>query len=186
MKVFWSVLLLAASIAGLKADIVDSVVAVVDSQAIKHSDVIREIRLTDFLNHEKLDLSKAAQKEAVNRLIDQAVIRQEIDAGMYVPSDPDQAAALLDQVRQSYGGASGFSKALASYGITEEELKNQLAWQTAVLEFIQLRFGTNEKAAAQAAQGTSRQASSGNDDFFAWLDQMRKDRRIVIHEERLK
>jgi len=172
------ILVFVAGLAGAaRAEIVDSMVASVGTTAIKHSDVIREIRLTAFMNHEKPDLRAASQKEAVNRLVDQALIRQEIEGGMYVPDDPQTAASLLKQLRETYGGADGFTKALANCGVTEEALKQQLTWQATVLKFIQLRFGGGVAGAP---------AESVNEAFFAWLDQMRKDRKIQIQEARLK
>lgn len=161
----------------VNAEIVDGMVASVGTTAIKHSDVIRELRLTAFMNREKPDLGAASQREAVNRLIDQALIRQEIEGGMYVPDDPQTADSLLKQLRDSYGGMAAFTKALADSGVTEEALKQQLAWQATVLKFIQLRFGGGVAGAP---------AESVNEAFFAWLDQMRKDRKIQIQESRLK
>jgi hypothetical protein len=159
------------------AEIVDSVVASVGYVAIKHSDVLREIRMAAFMNHEDPNFSAAAQKDAVSRLVDQAVIREEIESGMYVPEDPQTADSMLQQLRSSYGGPEAFAKALSKYGITEEQLKKQLQWQASVLRFIQLRFGGGESAPPSQAV---------NDEFFAWLDQMRDRHDVQIKEARLQ
>jgi hypothetical protein len=177
MPKFWITLALTFGLTGVQAEIVDSMVASVGTTAIKHSDVIREIKITAFMNRETPNLSPASQKEAVNRLVDQALIRQELEAGMYVPQDPQTADSLLRQLRDAYGGIEPFQKALADRGLNEQTLKAQLSWQATALKFIQLRFGGGAAGAP---------AEAVNEAFFAWLDQMRKDQRIQIQEARLQ
>jgi hypothetical protein len=172
-------LVLAMAAAG-RADVVDSVVAIVNTTAIKHSDVIQEIRFTAFLNREPVDLSPAAQQDAVNRLVDQTVIRQEIEAGLYAPEDPERAEALFVQLRNSYSGPEAFRQALDSHGITEDKLHRHLEWQASVLEFIELRFGQGDPSAP------GQTVTTGNEEFFAWLDKMREQARLEIRKERLK
>ncbi len=173
----WLILGLWTGLLSSRAEVVDSLVASVDSIAIKHSDVMREIRMTAFMNHEEPKFDAKAQKDAVNRLIDQALIREEIEDGMYVPDDPKTAEALFQQLRDSYGGEEGLTKALQSRGITEDALKKQLQWQASVLRFIQLRFGGGDNGPP---------AQSVNDEFFAWLDQTRDKRKVQIREARLQ
>jgi hypothetical protein len=155
------------------AEIVDGVAVVVDGKAIKQSDISNEIRVTDFLNGAKLDLSIAAQKEAASRLIDQKIIRKTMEAGLYPLPAPAEADRLLQQVRQRYPGDSAYRRGLAAYGISEEMLKQHLLWQLAVLRFIGLRF---QAAAADRESGPRPEDS--NQQFFAWLDQSRNALRI--------
>jgi len=181
MRALTTILVILASIP-IEAEIVDSVVAVVDGRPIKHSDVIREIRLTAFMNHEDASFSPSVQKEAVKRLIDQVFIRQEIIATS-VPfsstiENVKRADTLLQQLRASYGSDADFRQKLVSYGITEEELRQQLEWQVAVLQFVDLRFGRIQTPGAGSA-------NTVNDEFFVWLDSMREQKRVEIREERL-
>jgi hypothetical protein len=172
----WIILALVAC-ASSRAEVVDGMVASVETAAIKHSDVMREITMTALMNRETPNFGVASQKEAVNRLVDQALIRTEIDAGAYVADDPHAADGLLRQIRASYGGTAAFARALASNGITEEALRKHLRWQATVLRFVQLRFGGGPTGASPEMV---------NEAFFAWLDQMRKERRVEIREARLK
>ena len=182
MRALTTILVVAASVP-MQAEIVDSVVAVVDGRPIKHSDVIREIRLAAFMNHEDASFSPSVKKEAVKRLIDQVFIRQEIIAtSAPVPSAIDnlkRADTLLQQLRTSYGSDPDFRQKLMSYGITEQELRQQLEWQVAVLQFVELRFGRIQNPGAGSA-------NTVNDEFFAWLDSMREQKRVEIREERLQ
>ena len=155
------------------AEIVDRVDIVVNGKAIKESDILNEIRVTDFLNQAKLDLGIAAQKQAASRLIDQKLIREAMTNGLYPPPDPAEAGRLEKQIRDRFSNDAAYRRGLASYGISDGTLKEHLLWQIAVLQFISLRFH------ATADGGSA--ASSPNDvnqQFFAWLDQSRKDARI--------
>ena len=152
------------------AEVVDSIVAVVGQHAIKKSDVMKQIRLTAFLNQEPANFGPEAQEAAADRLIDQALIRDEILARMYIMRDAD-AEPLLKQLQESYATPQQFSDALGRYGISQGELLGHLNWQARVLEFVQLRFGGSQRV---------------NEDFFAWLDQMRAEKRIQIRKERLR
>lgn len=157
----------------IKAEIVDRIAIIVDGAVIKQSDVLNEIRVTDFINGAKLDLGLAAQKEAASRLIDQKVIRKAMEAGLYRAPSLSEAGQLLQQVRQRFTSDAAYQRELTAKGITEDELKEHLLWQLAVLRFIGLRF-----------QG--RDADAVNQQFFAWLDESRKAARIEFKVESLQ
>ena len=163
-----------------RAGIVDRIAVIVDGKVIKQSDIQTEIRVTDFLNHTKLDLGIAAQKEAVNRLIDQKVIRKAMENGIYPMPAPEEAEPLLKQIRERYANDAAYRRALASYGIDEAVLREHLLWQITVLRFISLRFPPAANGTAATNDGEA------NQQFFAWLDQSRKDTRIEFKREDLK
>lgn len=162
------------------AEIVDRIAVVVDTQAIKQSDILSEIRITDFLNNAQLDLGIGAQKEAASRLIDQKVIRKAMETGLYQAPAKAEVERLLEQVRQRRPGDAAYRRALAAYGITEDMLREHLIWQLAVLRFISLRF---QAAAANDAESSP---DAVNEQFFAWLDQTRKEARIDFKREDLR
>lgn len=68
-KISAATLLLAA---GGSAGVVDRVAVVVGREALTESEVLEDLRLTEFLNHEPLDLSPAARREAAEHLVDQS------------------------------------------------------------------------------------------------------------------
>ena len=80
------------------AVIVDRIAIVVDGAVIKQSDILNEIRVTDFINGTKLDLSLAAQKEAASRLIDQKLIRKAMAAGLYQAPASSETDRLLQRI----------------------------------------------------------------------------------------
>ncbi len=124
------------------ATVIDRIAVVVSKHAIKLSDLQRDVRLTEFMNHEPLNLSPDAMRKSADRLIDQMIIRDEIARGGYRrPSDSD-ADHLLNQLRQDRFGGSDFrlNAELARYGLREDQLREQLLWQITVLRFIDQRF----------------------------------------------
>jgi hypothetical protein len=124
------------------ATVIDRIAVVVSKHAIKLTDLQRDIRLTEFMNHEPPNLSSDAMRKSADRLIDQMIIRDEIDRGGYRrPSDSD-ADHLLNQLRQGrFGGSdSRLNTELARYGLREEQLREQLLWQLTALSFINQQF----------------------------------------------
>ncbi len=124
------------------AVVLDRIAVVVGKHAIKSSDIERDLRLTEFLNREKLDLGPEAKHKAAERLVDQTIIRDEIANGGYSrPTDAD-AAALLNQLRKDrFGGsAARLREALSTSGLSDSQLRAQLLWQLTVLKFIDQRF----------------------------------------------
>src|SRR5207248_2159304 len=115
------------------AVIIDRMAVVVGNRVIKDSDIDRDIRLTDFLNGEKLDFSPAQRRKSAQRLIDQSLIRKEIDTGRYTAPSAGEIQDFLKQVKSH-------RDSLQPYGITQQELEAQVRWQITVLHFIEQRF----------------------------------------------
>ena len=82
------------------AVVIDRVAVIVAKHVIKTSDIQRDLRLTQFLNHEPLDLSAEAMRQSAERLIDQAIIRDEIARGGYRRPSESDADNLVTQFRQ--------------------------------------------------------------------------------------
>ena len=172
------------------AVVIDRVAVIVGKHVIKLSDTGRDLRLTEFLNRQPLDLSVAARRKSAERLIDQAIIHDELATGGYRrPADSD-ADTLLAQLRRDrfQDSDARLRQALAAYGLTEDQLREQLLWQLTVLRFIDERFRpgvlvTDEEVKAAAPK--TREQLEGeriNQDFEAWLDQARKRNRIEYRE----
>jgi peptidyl-prolyl cis-trans isomerase SurA len=125
-----------------RAIVVDRIAVVVGTQVIKTSDIERELRVTALLNQSPLDLSVAARRAAAERLVDQQIIRQELVTGAYSALAEGDAAGYERQfVRDHFGGSrTRFRRALAEYGITEQQLLSRLTWQLRVASFINERF----------------------------------------------
>ena len=204
--------LLAGAIAS--AVIIDRIAVIVADRILKDSDIRRDIRVTSFLNGEKPDLSVDSQKKAVNRLIDQVFIRREIEIGGYPTATLQQADQQLERLeRERFRTQAAFNRALRSYDVTPLELRTEFQWQLTVLRFIDARFKSAvfvtdddiEKYYHEHATELQRQfpGKSSLDDlrehirglltdegvnqqFFAWLDEQRKDTKIQFLEASLR
>ena len=142
MLIRTTLLLLALTGALPGAVVIDRMAVIVGRRVIKASDIDSELRLTEFLNGDEPNLGPDAKRKAADRLVDQAVIRTEIEAGNYKHPALADAEALLEQLRQDrFGGSdSRLQEALSRYGIREDQLQSHLLWQVTVLRFIDQRF----------------------------------------------
>lgn len=132
LTVFW--------FTGSRADIIDRVAVTLDNLVITESEILLEIRLTAFQNGGPLDFKPEAKREAAGRLIEQRLIRKEIEVGRYVQPGPADVDPMLRQLEARFHSPEEFRQALEKYGIREEDLKAHLLWQLTLLRFIDVRF----------------------------------------------
>ena len=197
------------------AVVIDRIAVIAGKHVIKLSDIQRDLRLTEFLNSEPLNLGAARKREAAERLIDQQLIRAEIATGGYTRASDADAEALLRQIRHDrFGGIDAKMRAeLTRYGLTEDGLRAQLLWQLTVLKFIQQRFQpevavtdqdvrtyynqhvadlkrSNPKDSSFEALApqirTSLEGENVNKDFDDWLARTRQRTQIEYRQEALQ
>ena len=124
-----------------RAGLIDRVAVTIDNQIITESEIAQEIRLTSFLNGDPPEFSPEARKKAANRLIEQKLIRKEIELGHYLKPEEAEVEAMLKQVQaQRFQGEKDYRQALEKYDIAEDDLKAYLLWQLTLLRFIDARF----------------------------------------------
>jgi hypothetical protein len=125
---------------GSCAAIIDRVAVSVGNSAITESELERQLRITAFLNRQKAEFTPEAKRRVANRLVEQKLVKRELELSRYAfPSEAD-VKPLLDEVKSNYVDEAAFQKALTAYGITVEDLKRQLHWQLTLLRFIEVRF----------------------------------------------
>lgn len=144
----------------LSAEIIDRIVITVGNQVITQSQVDAEIRVTAFLNRSRVDLSAGARKEAADRLIEQALIKREMDLNRYPLPELSDADESLKTVKAMYPSDAAFEDALQSYGISVDELIRRLWWQLTLLRFIDYRFRPGIQIPAADVQAYYRQQVS--------------------------
>jgi hypothetical protein len=133
-------LLLAACLGSLSADIIDRIAITVGNEVITESQIDEEIRITAFLNRDKLDVSAAARKLAAGRLIEQSLVKHEMNLSHYPLPQEGDAGAALSGIKATYPSQADFASALESYGISEADLTRRLLWQFTLVRFIDYRF----------------------------------------------
>jgi hypothetical protein len=124
------------------AVIVDRIAIAAGDKIISDSEIDQRIRLTAFQNHELADLGLLGRQRAAEELLDQKLIEREMDVGHYPHLDPDHRKMLLaNYEEQNYkGDRAAMTTALKGYGLTVEDLQKDLARQSDLLTFLNLRF----------------------------------------------
>ena len=168
------------------AGVVDRVAIVIGKTVVTESEVLDELRLTEFINEQPLDLGPAARRAAAERLVDQELIRRELEMGGYAKPSASEADELLRKFRQSrFHSLAEYRAATRKYGIAEEQLKQHLLWQLTAIRFTDSRFGSVEadgsESADRAAPGAP--ATSVDRQMDVWLKQARADTKIIFNEE---
>ena len=65
------------------AEILDRIAVTLDNRVIAESDLIRDLRLSAFLNLAPPDFSAAAKRAAAERLVERALMRREMEFSRY-------------------------------------------------------------------------------------------------------
>jgi hypothetical protein len=158
-----------------QAEIIDRIVVSVGNQVVTASEVRREIRMTAFLNGTEVDFGADSRRKATERLIEQKLVRKEMEVGRYPGPSEAETEPLLQQVReQRFKTNEEYSQALAKYGISEPDLKAQLLWQLTVLRFVEFRFRVPGESGGQ---------EKANQEIDRQMDVWLKEARARTHVE---
>lgn len=167
--------------------VVDRVAVVIDKKVVTESEVLDDLRLTEFLNDQPLELGPKARREAAERLVDQELIRRELEISGYAPPSAGEADALLRKFRQGrFHSVTEYHAALRKYGIAEEQLKAHLLWQLTAIRFTDQRFRlqlpeTGSQSADRAADDSP--ANNVDQQMDAWLKEARDNTKITFKQE---
>jgi hypothetical protein len=167
--------------------VVDRVAVVIDKKVVTESEVLDELRLTEFLNDQPLELGAKARREAAERLVDQELIRRELEISGYAPPSGNEADALLRKFRQDrFHSVAEYHTALRKYGIAEDQLKAHLLWQLTAIRFTDQRFRlqlseTGSQSADRATDDVP--PNSVDQQMDAWLKEARDNTKITFKAE---
>ena len=171
----------------LCAAAVDRIAIVIDKKVVTESEVLDELRLTEFLNDQPLELGAKARREAAERLVDQELIRRELEISGYAPPSSNEADALLRKFRQDrFHSVTEYHAALQKYGITEDQLKSHLLWQLTAIRFTDQRFRVQlPEAGSQSADRATDDGTANSVDrqMDAWLKEARDNTKITFKAE---
>ena len=124
----------------LHAELLDKLAITVGRQVITELQLDEEIRVTDFLNRQPIIRDAAARRTAADRLVQQLLVKQEMDMSRYpLPTSEDVDKFLTGLISQ-FGGEQAFTAALKQYDLTTDTLKSHLALQLTTMRFIEDRF----------------------------------------------
>jgi hypothetical protein len=134
--------------------VLDRVAVAVGDEVITESEVQEELRLDEFMSSQPLDVGPAQRRTAADHLVDQQLIRHEMETSHYATPKVNESDAMLKTLRERFHSEAEYRSALQKYGITEEQIKQHLQWQLTVLRFTDERFGASiQQPADRAAPG---------------------------------
>jgi len=139
--------LVAFASAAWAGDIVDRIVATVNNHIILQSEWQDEIRYEAFVSGRSLDeLQPADRKAALDRLIDQELLREQMRASGFPHASSAEVEKNIQEIRKKYAGPeddAAWHAALERYGLTENELKQRVALQADLLGLVDARLRPN-------------------------------------------
>lgn len=140
---FRSLLPLLCLAAFSRAEIIDKLVIIVGQHVITELQLDEELRVTAFLNGSAIERDLSARREAADRLVEQLLIRREMDVSRSPLPEAKAVDAYLDQVRARFSSPEAFKRQLAVYDLSEDTLRDHLALQLTTLRFIEYRFSSD-------------------------------------------
>lgn len=122
------------------AAIIDRIAVSVGYQVITLRDVEREIRVTAFVGGLKPDLSVSNKRATADRLVDQKLIRREMESSHFPAPAPSDVAPSLEKLKATFSSDPDYRRALAQYGIGETDVQDLLLRMWMIEQFTSLRF----------------------------------------------
>ena len=148
----FSVALLAVAMLA-RGEIIDRIAVSVGNRVIAESDLNREIRVAAFLDAVKPDFRPAGKRATAQRMVEQVLIRRELEISRYpVPSAAEVAPVLAAFQKEHFPNDGEYQRALADYGIIDQDVKDLLLWQRTLLLFIEVRFQSAVQVTGQDIQ----------------------------------
>jgi len=139
-----AVAILAAVQSCWAGDVLDRIVATVNGHIILQSDWEDELRYEAFVGGRALRQFPAAQrKAALDRLIDQELLQEQMHSSDFVHSSEPELLQRLQEIRKQYAEAAseqGWQALLGHYGFTEEGLKRHVSLQLDLARLVDARL----------------------------------------------
>jgi parvulin-like peptidyl-prolyl isomerase len=167
----------------LEAGIVDRLAVIVGQQTITQLQLDEEIRVTALLNHGPIARDAETRRGAADRLVEQLLIRREMEQSRYPLPDEQDVNQYVQQIRRQNGGSAGLAKALATYELSESTLRQHLEAQLVALHFVEYRFRPDAAVSDEDIETAYRRRAEESK-TKATLEASREPIRAELTEER--
>ena len=145
--------LLLAPVSGRSGEVLDRLAATVKGQALLTSDVDDELRYEYFSAKRPLtDVSPADEKDALNRLIDQQLLQEQMHSADFKPVDAAAVEQAFQTFKSGYGSPEAWDAGLKSYGISEAGIKGHIQTELNQLRLIDLRLRPSIQVDAESVK----------------------------------
>lgn len=158
MQRFCQFVLLLASLTSmaLAGEVLDRVVAIVNSTPIFQSDWELALRCEALLDGRSPEtLSPAEQRDVFDRLVDQELLREQMRGYMTTTVTDEEVNARLAEIREQVEAGktdTQWKALLKKADVSEEELKSRVRSQLEVLRFLDSRFRPTVRVEFRAIQ----------------------------------
>jgi Zn-dependent M16 (insulinase) family peptidase len=126
-------------------DVIDRIVAKVDTDIILLSDIRELQRYQQFV-----DGKSEADQEALDRLIDQWIVRNEAKAALFSQPKDEDVKRSLERLKRSFSTAEEFEERQRQSGLTDEDLERMLRSQLYLSNYLDSRFRASIQIDEQA------------------------------------
>lgn len=140
----------------LQAEIIDRLALVVGRHVVTELQLDEELRVTAFLNGKPVVRATDTRREAADRLVEQLLIRREMDLNHYPFPETQEVTTYLEQIAAQFGTPDEFRQRLTAYNLSEDVLRDHLALQLMTLKFIEYRFSSDLSVSDDAIQAAYR------------------------------
>ncbi len=122
-----------------RAEEIDRLLAAVNGKVITESDLNLARNLNVLVGFGKT-APAVSRQEAIDRLINREILRQELENFPLQPEDQGRAERRLEELKQGYAEIGGINLVLRRLGLQEPEIEAYIQLQVSMLRFIELRF----------------------------------------------
>ena len=148
--------LLMGSIAVRSSEVLDRMVATVNGHVILQSDWDEELRFECFMSrHPLVDLSADERKAALNRLIDQEILREQMRLMDSSPASAEQIQKQMEALKtdQRQHAGEAWETVLSQYHLTDKIIENHVAAELEQFQLMDTRFRPSiQVSAAEVAK----------------------------------
>jgi len=131
------------SIAVRSSEVLDRMVATVNGHVILQSDWDEELRFECFMSrHPLVDLSADERKAALNRLIDQEILREQMRLMDSSPASAEQIQKQMEALKtdQRQHAGEAWETVLSQYHLTDKIIENHVAAELEQFQLMDTRF----------------------------------------------
>jgi len=125
-------------------EVLDRVVAKVNDQVLLQSDLEDELRYECFVAHRSLqEATPGDRKAALDRLIDQELLRQQMRTGEVKPANHEEIEKQLENIKADYQksvSAPSWDAALVTYHLSEDGVRAHIRMQLDQLRLVDTRL----------------------------------------------
>ncbi|HZQ20364.1 MAG TPA: hypothetical protein VFA90_16845 [Terriglobales bacterium] len=125
-------------------EVLDRVVVTVNGHVILLSDWDDELRYESFMSARKLEgISVKEQRAALNHLIDQELVREQMRPANAKPLPPEQIAHQLETIRAEVlrdNPGSSWQQVLSKYRLSQDFIHNRITTELQQLQLVDSRF----------------------------------------------